>query len=296
MADYRLEQVGEKTYYIPSPVNIGMYVQNDSVYLIDSGGDKDAGRKISKLVTARGWTLEMICNTHSNADHIGGNNYLQKKYNCRVGTSEKEKPFIEFPEFEPAFLWGGYPHAKIENKFLMAPPSKVTDILYSGTELQPPGLSVIDLPGHFLQMIGFRTPDDVFFIADSLFPEHIIEKYHVCYVYDVAKFLETIDFLKTCKSGLFIPSHGTQSDNIQQLADLNASKINEICQLVSDICREPKSPDEIIALVCAHYKLEMSAAQYVLIGSTIKSYIGYLQKQNKLSGVIADNMLKWVSL
>jgi glyoxylase-like metal-dependent hydrolase (beta-lactamase superfamily II) len=296
MADYRLEQVGENTYYIPSPVNIGIYTQNDLAYLIDSGGDKDAGRKISKIITARGWSLEMICNTHSNADHIGGNNYLQKKYNCRVGASAKEKPFIEFPEFEPAFLWGGYPHAKIENKFLMAQPSVVTDILDSGSVLQPPGLSVIDLPGHFIQMIGFKTPDDIFFLADSLFPENIIEKYHICYVYDVGRFLETLNFLKTYKAELFIPSHGTKSDNIQELADLNANKVHEICQLICKICRDPKSPDEIIALVCEHYKLEMSAAQYVLIGSTIKSYIGYLQKQKQLTGIVTENLMKWITL
>ncbi|NQT60390.1 MAG: MBL fold metallo-hydrolase [Bacteroidetes bacterium] len=295
MADYSLEQVGENTYFIPSPVNIGMYIQNDSVHLIDSGGDKDAGRKISRLLVDRGWSLEMICNTHSNADHIGGNNYLQKKYSCRIGASEKEKPFIEFPEFEPAFLWGGYPHAKIENKFLMAQPSVVTDILCSGSDLQPPGLSVVDLPGHFIQMIGYKTPDDIFFIADSLFPEHIIEKYHICYVYDVGKFLETINFLKSYKAALFIPSHGTKSDNIEQLADLNEKKVHEISQLICEICDNPKSPDEIIALVCAHYKLEMSAAQYVLMGSTVKSYIGYLQKQQRLSGIITDNLMKWIT-
>ncbi len=296
MADFKLEQVGNNTYFIPSPVNIGMYIQDDSVYLIDSGGDKDAGRKISKIIADRGWSLEMILNTHSNADHIGGNSYLQKKYDCRIGASEKEKPFIEFPEFEPAFLWGGYPPSKIENKFLMAPPSVVTDILYSDSELQPPGISVVDLPGHFIQMIGFKTPDDVFFLADSLFPENIIEKYHICYVFDVGRFLETLNYLKTYKAGLFIPSHGKKSDNIQQLAELNMNKVYEICKLLCEICRSPKSPDEIIASICAHYKLEMSSAQYVLMGSTIKSYIGYLQKQKKLAGIIADNLLKWVSI
>ncbi len=296
MADYCLEQIGANTFYIPSPVNIGLYIHNESVYLIDSGGDKDSGRKISKIIANRGWSLEMICNTHSNADHIGGNNFLQKKYNCRIGASEKEKPFIEFPEFEPAFLWGGYPHTKIENKFLMAQPSIVTDIFYPGSNLEQPGISVVDLPGHFIQMIGYKTPDEVFFIADSLFSKQIIEKYHIFYVYDVGKFLETVNYLKAYQAELFIPSHGGLSENITQLAELNADKIYEICQILIDICREPKSPDEITALICAHYKLEMSAAQYVLIGSTVKSYIGYLQKQNKLTGVIIDNLMKWIKL
>ena len=48
---FELVQVNEKTYYIESPAKIGVYVADGTdVYLIDSGNDKDAGRKIRKLL------------------------------------------------------------------------------------------------------------------------------------------------------------------------------------------------------------------------------------------------------
>ena len=66
---FELVQVNEKTYYIESPAKIGVYVAGGAdVYLIDSGNDKDAGRKIRKLLDEKGWTLKGILNTHSNAD------------------------------------------------------------------------------------------------------------------------------------------------------------------------------------------------------------------------------------
>ena len=44
---YELIQVGQRTYYINVPVKIGLYLEDDDqVWLIDSGGDKDSGRKI----------------------------------------------------------------------------------------------------------------------------------------------------------------------------------------------------------------------------------------------------------
>ena len=42
-----LVKVGEKTYYIKNPTNIGIYkIDETQVYLIDTGNDKEAGKKI----------------------------------------------------------------------------------------------------------------------------------------------------------------------------------------------------------------------------------------------------------
>ena len=39
---YNLNKVGERTYYIDSPTNIGIYKLNESdICLIDSGNDKE---------------------------------------------------------------------------------------------------------------------------------------------------------------------------------------------------------------------------------------------------------------
>ena len=76
---YELVQVAEHTYYIECPAKIGIYEDTDGVYVIDSGNDKDAGRKVRKILNENGWSLKGIINTHSNADHIGGNKYLQQQ-------------------------------------------------------------------------------------------------------------------------------------------------------------------------------------------------------------------------
>lgn len=53
---YELIQVSERSYYIQSPAKIGLVKLNDTdVCLIDSGNDKDAGRKVRQLLDKNGW-------------------------------------------------------------------------------------------------------------------------------------------------------------------------------------------------------------------------------------------------
>lgn len=48
---YELQQVGPQSYYINCPAKIGIYVQSERyVYLIDSGNDKEAAKKVLKYV------------------------------------------------------------------------------------------------------------------------------------------------------------------------------------------------------------------------------------------------------
>lgn len=47
---YELIQAGPRSFYINSPVKIGVYlIDDEKVCLIDSGNDKDAGRKVRQI-------------------------------------------------------------------------------------------------------------------------------------------------------------------------------------------------------------------------------------------------------
>lgn len=71
---YELIQVSEQSYYIQSPAKIGLVKLNkQDVCLIDSGNDKDAGRKVRQLLEANGWRLTLPLNlwlTDGDVDQI----------------------------------------------------------------------------------------------------------------------------------------------------------------------------------------------------------------------------------
>ncbi|MBD5272387.1 MAG: MBL fold metallo-hydrolase, partial [Bacteroides sp.] len=95
---YELIQVGEKSYYIDCPAKIGIYAQSEKeVYLIDSGNDKETAKKALKIIAEKNWAVKGILNTHSHADHTGGNAYIQSKTGCPVFCNGIEADFTRHP-------------------------------------------------------------------------------------------------------------------------------------------------------------------------------------------------------
>lgn len=286
-----LTKLGEKTYCIQNPTNIGIYkLDDEKVCLIDTGNDKESGRKILKIINEQNWQVECIINTHSNADHVGGNKFIQDRTNCKILSSKIETAIINNPELEPALLYGAMPLNELNNKFLFAKESNCQVI----DNNLPKGLEYFTLKGHFIDMIGIKTSDNIYFLGDSIFSEETINKYHIFFIYDVEKYLQTLDYLETLNGTFYIPSHVKPLTDLKELIKLNKNKINEICNAILNACQNPTTTEEIIKKIFDTYNLEININQYALLGSTIKSYLTYLNNQNKVEYFFKDNLLYWV--
>ena len=288
---YELIQVAENSYYIQSPAKIGLIkVGDNEVCLIDSGNDKDAGKKVLKVLNANGWTLKAIYNTHSHADHIGGNQYLQKQTGCSIYAPSIEADFTNHPILESAFLYGGYPIEELQHKFLLAQESDAASLT---TEQLPAGVEVISLPGHCFDMVGFRTADDVIYLADCLSSKETLDKYRIGFIYDVASYLQTLEMVKNMKAKLFIPSHAAATEDITELAQYNIDVVMEIAEAIVRFCGVPHTIEEILQWLFEEYGLTMTFEQHVLVGSTVRSYLSWLKETGRLEAGFENNRQVW---
>ncbi len=56
--------------------------------------------------------------------------------------------------------------------------------------------------------------------------------------------------------------------------------MEEIIDNIKKVCCEPVMIDKVIEKMCDLYNVKLDANQYVLVGSTIRSYITYLYENN----------------
>lgn len=288
---YELIQVSGSSYYVQSPAKIGLVRLNDTdVCLIDSGSDKDAGRKARQLMEKNGWHLTAIYNTHSHADHIGGNRYLQSQTGCRVYAPGAECAFTRHTVLEPSLLYGGCPPRELRHKFLMAQES---DAAYLTAEVLPDGVELLPLPGHCMDMVGFRTPDDVVYLADCVSSRETLEKYRIGYIYDVGAYLATLETVEKMEARVFVPAHAEVTEDIAPLARYNIETVQEIGACITELCAQPLTFEELLKALFDRYGMTMTFEQYALVGGTVRSYLTWLKDMGRVAAEFADNRMLW---
>ena len=146
----------------------------------------------------------------------------------------------------------------------------------------PEGFEIIPLPGHCFEMVGFRTPDDVVFIADCLSSRATLEKYRIGFIYDVQAYLDTLEKVKSLSGAFFVPSHAEACEDV-----------SEIAGRIKVFCAKPVNFEALLKRLFDEYALELSFEQYALVGSTVKSYLAWLMDKGQLKAKCESNLLLW---
>jgi len=292
LRENKVKQLSASTWVEEGPTNIGFIETEHGVYLIDSGNDKESGRKLNKIIKDRNWNLKAVICTHSNADHIGGNDYFQRNAECGIYASPLEKAFIENPELETAFLWGGKEIKDLRNKFFQARPSRVTRVLEPGTVMEE-GIGIIGLRGHYFDMIGVQSPDGVLFLGDSMFGEDTLTKYKIPFIYEFGEYKASIRRVMEHEAVFFVPSHGPVVEDIIPMAQANLEAVEKLENRILDILGEPLSFEIILQRLCDASGVTLQAGQYALIGSTLRSALSFLYDENRIGYQFEKNVMLW---
>ena len=152
----------------------------------------------------------------------------------------------------------------------------------------PAGPGVI-IPGKWVMYEYYSEPHNELLHIE----EELLKKENIVLIFDVAGYLDSLDYVKKL-DGIIVPSHSDVTDDIRPLVNINKEKINEIINFLLSILDEYRTMEDIIALTLTHYNIIVSFNKYLLMGSTIRSYIAYLSNRGLLDKKFVENKLLFI--
>lgn len=298
MAAELLRKIKGNTYYIKGAVNTGVYIFNQNqCVVVDTGSSDDWGRKIFKALQREGLGVRLIINTHSHADHFGGNQLLVMRTGAKVAATGIEAAVITNPYLEPFYLYSAHPPKVLQNKFLMGKRTNVDTIIEPGElAVGPIKLDIVDLKGHSPGQVGVATPDGVLMTADAYFSARLTEKYKLLYFTNIGDTLDTLDRLKKSDYSYYLPCHGDPDCDIEDVLDINIKGINEIVNIIRWDLVKPMTREELMADICEKFDLALNNNQYYLNQSCLAAYLSYMTDKGMLQSRIDNNRMVWVAV
>lgn len=294
-----LQQITERTFFIPGANNLGIVAIGDGgAIAIDTGLDKDTGRLIRKALDEARLVLHAIISTHHHADHIGGNDYLLRNIpDVKIYAPRIEASLIEHPLLEPIYLnMGAQPLAALHNKWLMAKGTPVHHLI-DDEQIEIAGVlfDVLVLPGHSINQIGVAF-DGVCFVADGFFGPAILEKHGIPYAHNVQAQLASFDGILQRGEQYFLPGHGDLlvRETLADVITMNRSAVERSSQIVFTALAEPGDVFTVARRVQQALELKLAGIpHFVIFVSAVAAHLTYLEAQGRAQVLFDERGMIW---
>ena len=293
-----LTRLTDRVSFLPGGVNIGVLRLDDGhCALIDTGLNDSSAKKAIKAVREElGSEIVALITTHGHADHFGGNATVVKRTGAQVHAPAFDEAILRYPILQPALLYGGAdPIDSMRTNFMLADASPVDEI-YGAGPVQISGIAVdaISLAGHSINQMGLLV-DGVFFAADVVLPETILEKYRIPYLYSVTDHLAALEVCDSVDCTVVVPGHGPLLESITELRDRNRSVVLETAEIILDFAIAPRTSGEILTRVLDGRGANVSDAPgFYLLQPTISAFLSHLSRTGDLVHTIAENRSTWL--
>lgn len=290
---------------VAGATNIGVIAEprngRTRLWLVDTPNTLALTKSLWSVLQARFPSPELVAiiNTHSHADHCGGNGYLREMTGCTVWATKGESVLMELPLLQTALVYGGSPIKDIESKYLKADPCTVDRVLCDGetiTLAEELTAEPISLPGHYIDMAAVRVTDGdraVCFLADGISGRNVIKRYWIQYLFDERAFKSSLLKIRDIKADCYVPGHGDMVTDIEGLVELNLLAVLETEAMIEDALAEPLTFEEILKVVADRNQIPLKVSQFELIGSTVRSYLSSLHAEGRIAYEITDNRMLW---
>ena len=244
-----LEPVKGNTYCIVTGYSrLPVYkLDETNIIMIDSGLPRE-WEGIEGCLENEKLTVKAVLSSHYHPDHIGNHLRLRRKYGAALYLS----PFAANAKADPMNMLGSMAgvttYRQVKNHFGESfVPDVYLDWNAASVTVEGAEFQILQLPGHCAEHMGFITPDNVGYVADTVLSKNIIEHLRSTFTTCVELDLISKEKLTELTCDKYIIAHNAICDSIRELALQNRDHMLARLELLEQIAADYMNLDTLVA-------------------------------------------------
>jgi len=269
-------------------------INENEIIMLDSGFYETDEKVIKELISQYKFIVKSVICSHAHVDHVGNNFWLKEQFNTEIIMPEYESITCEsmynFKAFNLPFIT-----KRMEKSYASNICSTDRKILSKEKVIEVFGheFEIVQLPGHTHYHTGIITPDNVFYVGDSLMGEEELIYTKIAYISDISVDLQTKEKLREIKCDKYILAHKGIYDDLNEIIDENIKYLEEQMKFIISVINKPMTMSEIFAEVFKKLEISSNVSTYILAEKMLKSYIYYLIDYGVVKIEVIDHSLKY---
>ena len=265
--------------------------------MIDSGLKKPDGEGILSLLAEENIHVDALLTSHFHRDHIGNHRAIKESHGSKVYMT----PYAQIVGREPSNLMAaGYesiPMFLMRGEYYYCPPDELISRDAASVTVSGMEFPLIWLPGHAVEQVGFITPDNVAYVADTLLSDRVMQSVKVPYYTCLRLDLEAKESLRNLRCARYIAAHNGVYEEIGGLIDRNIANANELVAMVKHLADSWITMERLCAAVMNRLAVDVNSVFKVLGAKrNIQILVEYLVETEWLQVRVRDGFVEYIAI
>lgn len=290
----KIEEVKGNTGVLSAPgFSIPFYRLHEREWILLDCGSRYLERELLDLLEQEQITIRAVIVSHAHYDHTGNLNVLKKRYGAEVIMSVFDAGVSQdLLGLKATFYSSTIPEIQRMYSGMCCIADRILDAWTDCIEIDGARFDVVNLSGHAASQIGIVTPDQVIYLADSIFGEAFLNQQSLMYSFCWNDMLKTLGLLGKLSYPYYVAAHSGVYCSLSELIEKNKCYFEMMFRRFEKIMVEEFTFQDIFVRVLKEWNMSIkSCGSAQLLERIVRSILEYLQEKGRLETQVKNGMI-----
>lgn len=262
--------------------------------LIDSGTVYEE-KELFDILEEYDVQVRAVLTSHAHFDHIGNHISLKKRHKAEIITTAMDAGIVHNAVSMKACFYSSLSTEILNDYSEMI--FDVDHIIYPNQKLikiEKAEFKILSLPGHAACQVGYVTPDDVAYLADSVQSVEILKNEKLIYMLDWKNGLNTVRALKDYSYSKYVLAHYGIYDDISSIVEQNIEIYEKTMDNMKQLVKSGMTLDDMTMKVVKHYDIPLFKIKKArIVERVVRAYMEYLVEEQDLKLEIENGLVAY---